>query len=183
MKKRVKRDFIQDTSSGRSPRSRNDRRPSRKAVAIRSEVYNLNDPRWTQMWYLVCTPFYSLSISNNLTFKWIRRNRTMKSVDCADSQFQKGNAPKGKSILLSRLHREFPENRFLIYENYHTPDRFVGASNCFVWNRWPCLWYCPPRLERATPHSIHNVISDFYRESSRVRGAIKFRGRQQYHQS
>ncbi|XP_046438550.1 furin-like protease 1 isoform X2 [Daphnia pulex] len=52
VKKRVKRDFIQDTSSGRSPRSRNDRRPSRKAVAIRSEVYNLNDPRWTQMWYL-----------------------------------------------------------------------------------------------------------------------------------
>lgn len=68
----------------------------------------------------------------------------MKSVDCADSQFQKGNASKGKSILLSRLHREFPENRFLIYGNYHPPDRFVGASNCFVWNRWSCLWYTVP---------------------------------------
>nr|CAH0111545.1 unnamed protein product [Daphnia galeata] len=52
VKKRVKRDFIEDTSTGRSQRSRNDRRPSRKAVAIRSEIYNLNDPRWTQMWYL-----------------------------------------------------------------------------------------------------------------------------------
>lgn len=51
VKKRVKRDFLEDPS-GRSRRSRSDRRPSRRAGTIRSISYNLNDPRWTQMWYL-----------------------------------------------------------------------------------------------------------------------------------
>ncbi|KZS04479.1 Amontillado [Daphnia magna] len=51
VKKRVKRDFLEDPSS-RPRRSRSDRRPSRRAGTIRSISYNLNDPRWTQMWYL-----------------------------------------------------------------------------------------------------------------------------------
>ena len=51
VKKRVKRDFLE--SSSRQERSRSDRRPSRRAGTIRSVNYNLNDPRWTQMWYLV----------------------------------------------------------------------------------------------------------------------------------
>ncbi|XP_057366840.1 furin-like protease 1 isoform X2 [Daphnia carinata] len=51
VKKRVKRDFLEEPS-GRTRRSRSDRRPSRRAGTIRSISYNLNDPRWTQMWYL-----------------------------------------------------------------------------------------------------------------------------------
>ncbi|KAI9557493.1 hypothetical protein GHT06_017321 [Daphnia sinensis] len=51
VKKRVKRDFLEEPS-GRPRRSRSDRRPSRRAGTIRSISYNLNDPRWTQMWYL-----------------------------------------------------------------------------------------------------------------------------------
>ena len=36
-------------------------RPSRRAgsSSARSVTYNLNDPRWSQMWYLVCSAFSS----------------------------------------------------------------------------------------------------------------------------
>ena len=61
VKKRVKRDFLE--SSSRQERSRSDRRPSRRAGTIRSVNYNLNDPRWTQMWYLVRLPIPLVYIS------------------------------------------------------------------------------------------------------------------------
>lgn len=57
VKKRVKRDYLDMTEeSSRPERSRaSDRgRPSRRAgfSSARSVTYNLNDPRWAQMWYL-----------------------------------------------------------------------------------------------------------------------------------
>ena len=71
VKRRVKRDLIEiDASrSKRSPRDRSDR-PSKRAQTSNSSPKSrslnlyLNDPKWTQMWYLVSLPtvIYFLSI-------------------------------------------------------------------------------------------------------------------------
>ena len=58
VKSRVKRDLI-ETDSAREERARERvGRPSRKAalnssLKARSVTVSLNDPRWSQMWYLV----------------------------------------------------------------------------------------------------------------------------------
>ena len=78
VKKRVKRDYLDMTEeSSRPERSRaSDRgRPSRRAgfSSARSVTYNLNDPRWAQMWYLVSLNLFLLL----LQCSQLTRNRSV----------------------------------------------------------------------------------------------------------
>ena len=73
VKHRIKRDLIDldpPPNSRREERSRDQngqggtrasRRAGSSAIRARSVSVNLNDPRWTQMWYLVSAPFFLLN--------------------------------------------------------------------------------------------------------------------------